>query len=144
MLKRIIKVSLPLCVMFCVLVLTVSAGLNAPSTWEDERDLDLTKSYERKSGDEWEATARYNPANLFLSVRASTDVNIPLNGQGTAYAYVLALNGEWADSIDSSTTVGVLKSGKATVAGQDYAQEVWHTATYMVYGQSTAIYCKYH
>ena len=89
--------------------------------------VDFTKSYEMAK-DSGATTLRHNPKNLFLSVRASTDLSVANDQRGYASVTLRAVNGEQTSSYSSEVVNNVINSGKATVSGQSYAKEVWHYA----------------
>lgn len=109
------------------LLMGTSLFVSAASSPTMLYNTDFTKSYELVK-DSGATTLRHNPKNLFLSVRASTDLSVANDQRGYASVTLRAVNGEQTSSYSSEVVNNVINSGKATVSGQSYAKEVWHYA----------------
>ena len=106
-----------------VLVIPAFAG-----AFEQEFGVDFTKEYVISKASN-AVVLRYNPGNLFMPVRASTDVSIPKDGNGHAYTYMIAANQESTSSVDTNVKDGIINSGKAQIKGQRTAIRVDHVAS---------------
>ncbi len=89
-------------------------------------------------------TMRYNPGGLFSNVRASTDLSVANDENGTAYVWIMALNNQEANSYGYDKVNNVINSGKAKIPGQSYAKNAFHSVERTSVGVTHAWACECH
>ncbi len=135
------KIILSMCV-----ILTVISSLSVyvfASTQKKTFEVDFSNSYVT-SVSNGAITMRYNPANFFLYVRASTDLSVSNDATGYSYVKITALNGDYEVSSSTKKDGNVINSGKATVNNQAYAKRINHYASRVInkYSESWDYYCE--